>query len=597
MQKGYLTSSFSKNYEFKLMTSAQLATEKRNGWIDVSAEHENSFGLGNQGSTNLIVVARTDFKGSTRKSGMLGSLGLHSRGTNVATAMEALGLSHTDVGERKATLIKAMSEAAFAQQVEGRPVTLKLDQLPQPITNGRGTVTDYRYEMSEVKQVSMLGKETKLTTNLGNSYASIHAKAGSKHINFDVLNMLNKDFKESYLSTPSDFIWINGNDRSPTGELNEYQDDFNRLPEGVRNNAYRLWGDRGIPVRRGSVNLIFGQDSFNMSELGLLEYVQKMFPNIPVQRWVDIVEHIIKNIVQISKADIVIRTLDVVFFNLLSNVVTLRLQGVPFTQIPVLMIEGYKYLINHLRTDKEIISLQIQLAGTTNKATAKQLAAKIANLESIQRSNPAAQLIDNNMYPIIAEDVDLNSKGFLDSLKEQADTKANQTKGGNVARQITNLAFMTKDSLPFKFLAKTTQMTDFAARYAQMKYETKLNAKRKPENRKTVDEIVNEVMDSYVYYDVPDSKFLEYMNDIGLVMFTKFFMRIQRVLLRLVIQKSANAASLAVQQALMFQIEDIFEQSLFLKQYEYLFYNPLDHIQNLLTPEGLAYLLQLLGLS
>ena len=490
-----------------------------------------------------------------------------------------------------------MSEAAFAQQVEGRPVTLKLDQLPQPITNGRGTVTDYRYEMSEVKQVSMLGKETKLTTNLGNSYASIHAKAGSKHINFDVLNMLNKDFKESYLSTPSDFIWINGNDRSPTGELNEYQDDFNRLPEGVRNNAYRLWGDRGIPVRRGSVNLIFGQDSFNMSELGLLEYVQKMFPNIPVQRWVDIVEHIIKNIVQISKADIVIRTLDVVFFNLLSNVVTLRLQGVPFTQIPVLMIEGYKYLINHLRTDKEIISLQIQLAGTTNKATAKQLAAKIANLESIQRSNPAAQLIDNNMYPIIAEDVDLNSKGFLDSLKEQADTKANQTKGGNVARQITNLAFMTKDSLPFKFLAKTTQMTDFAARYAQMKYETKLNAKRKPENRKTVDEIVNEVMDSYVYYDVPDSKFLEYMNDIGLVMFTKFFMRIQRVLLRLVIQKSANAASLAVQQALMFQIEDIFEQSLFLKQYEYLFYNPLDHIQNLLTPEGLAYLLQLLGLS
>jgi hypothetical protein len=80
-------------------------------------------------------------------------------------------------------------------------------------------------------------------------------------------------------------------------------------------------------------------------------------------------------------------------------------------------------------------------------------------------------------------------------------------------------------------------------------------------------------------------------------MFTKFFMRIQRVLLRLVIQKAANTASLAVQQALMFQIEDIFEQSLFLKQYEYLFYNPLDHIQNLLTPEGLAYLLQLLGLS
>ena len=44
---------------------------------------------------------------------------------------------------------------------------------------------------------------------------------------------------------------------------------------------------------------------------------------------------------------------------------------------------------------------------------------------------------------------------------------------------------------------------------------------------------IKTVLETFVYYDVPTSKELQYLNDIGLAMFTKYAVRIQKVIYRM----------------------------------------------------------------
>ena len=50
-------------------------------------------------------------------------------------------------------------------------------------------------------------------------------------------------------------------------------------------------------------------------------------------------------------------------------------------------------------------------------------------------------------------------------------------------------------------------------------------------------EAITEASQTFINYDVPTSPGMQYMNDMGLFMFTKFFLRIQAVLAKLMDKK------------------------------------------------------------
>ena len=68
-----------------------------------------------------------------------------------------------------------------------------------------------------------------------------------------------------------------------------------------------------------------------------------------------------------------------------------------------------------------------------------------------------------------------------------------------------------------------TQLSDFVAKYALYKSEMRAGAKH--------EDAVQTASDTFINYDIPTSPALQYANDMGLVMFTKFAIRIQHVLL------------------------------------------------------------------
>ena len=71
----------------------------------------------------------------------------------------------------------------------------------------------------------------------------------------------------------------------------------------------------------------------------------------------------------------------------------------------------------------------------------------------------------------------------------------------------------------------------------------------------------------------------------GLVMFTKYFKRIQRVLRKQVTEKPISSLLFALSQMSLVDVDDILEQNLVSKNYGAIVHTPLDNIISAFTPQ------------
>lgn len=70
-------------------------------------------------------------------------------------------------------------------------------------------------------------------------------------------------------------------------------------------------------------------------------------------------------------------------------------------------------------------------------------------------------------------------------------------------------------------------------------------------------ESIDMVVDTFVNYDLPTHKSLQYMNDMGMVMFTKYYLRTQKVILRLAKEKPGNLLLALMAQSMFFDVPDV----------------------------------------
>lgn len=103
---------------------------------------------------------------------------------------------------------------------------------------------------------------------------------------------------------------------------------------------------------------------------------------------------------------------------------------------------------------------------------------------------------------------------------------------------------MLPGSKGYQAAVAATQYGDFVGRYVKFKYDTQVNKKDR-------NDAINEALAAFIYYDIPQPKYLQALNDSGLVMFTKFFLRIQPIIARMYTQNPVSAFSvLALQKSM-----------------------------------------------
>ena len=241
------------------------------------------------------------------------------------------------------------------------------------------------------------------------------------------------------------------------------------------------------------------------------------------------IDMIWKHIVKITKANIVIRDLPVLMYNILSNFLLAIIQGRNPVKEVAEQLRGIVNLHRYREDNREAEKLKIKIkSGNHTNADVAQL--KL--LQNKINKNPVKPLVDAGLYTSATEDLsndDLHKEGYLDQLSNTYFKKL--PKG---VKDVLNTLYMTKETESFRMLLLAMQYSDFAARYSTY-YNLIANGVPK-------DKAIKQVLDNQINYGFNHGKLLQWLNARGLVMFSKFIERIQRVIRQTTIDKPFNVA-------------------------------------------------------
>jgi hypothetical protein len=195
--------------------------------------------------------------------------------------------------------------------------------------------------------------------------------------------------------------------------------------------------------------------------------------------------------------------------------------------------------MSYQRDSDELARLQTLLdIGQTNGKDA-EIRNEMARLTDALERNPVKKLIEEGLMPTIVEDTsaDEDIYSYKSALTQKVDSLTDKLHPGvkSVAKQL----YLAKDTKAYQTLRHITQLSDFMARYTQYQYLT--NRKENPLNHA---DAIQQSSDDFINYDIPMHRGMQYLDDMGIMPFMKYFLRIQKVLERAVKEKPARVLSI-----------------------------------------------------
>lgn len=538
LQKGYIKELYDPYVSVVAAPLADQAELEKQGYIfkrailDIDGLHNQDMGLYYSDTGGLAQY----------NTGALSLTGTRSKGTSVF-------LSKQD-GSFQRVLKKAQQEEAvslsdinyiynFNRLDTGRMV---------PVYDSKGEVVKFRYLMDADTKDSLLARDTAISNVMGAIAGSILDKPESKTHNKTAIAALAKDWKENRDAKRSMYVRV-GLDSPDAANRERYA----TLPETTKQAILNQFGEPAMYVRSDMLDLIFGYRDVRLSDdlkvdpavlkparrlvAQLLTHVFGLFgDNVihNVDRFQDSWEYIVKNVKNVY----VIRNLNTLVGNVISNVSLLFLSGVPLKTMLREHRVAAEGLIRYQTEIRELNSLKVKLASGILSGMDNEVAERIADLELSLNNNPVKALIDAGQFPTILEDLDEDNsvygfKPFLDKKLDEFTAKLPEP-----VVTVGKTLFVAEGTPVYKMLYKTTQMSDFVAKYVLYKH-LKSEGVEEDSAQRTIRE-------TFINYDAPSGKELHFMNKVGLLMFTRYFLRIQKVLARLFTEQTARSIMLVV---------------------------------------------------
>lgn len=438
-----------------------------------------------------------------------------------------------------------------------------------------GVALGFNYEMDNETRDAHLDRKHNIGDLLGtfgglNYYKPEKAKQSNK-----VAEVLFEDYKANYSQNPNAYLKI-----SPKSTDPKVVEMWRMLPQDFRQRATELYG-KGNPIiiRNEAFNLAFGFKKFsvvsyafdavkaereriknglvgtgkspNAFQSGFVRLAEATRGNTAQADFAK-AEHVTQEIVKAIKDFIVIRSGTTMMWNIFANVLMLMANGIN----PVTIIKDWVFAVTNVRAyqklNSQLIQAQADLAGGKDPIALKQ---RIGALKAELKANVMNPYINAGLLSSIVEDVNIQQGEYTyaSAFKQTVDEKTQWIpKPVKTAAAVLTIAPSTK---LYQFLATTTQLSDFVAKYSMSKH---LQA-----NGTDIDASIIEASKTFINYDVPTSQGLQYANDMGLFMFTKFFLRIQAVLMKLLGKRAGSTIAQHILVESLTGAEGILSPSLF----------------------------------
>lgn len=430
-----------------------------------------------------------------------------------------------------------------------------------------GNVVDYRYLMTEDTKDTLLEKNNKASDVLGAMFGNIEDKITSAKQNKEAVELLHKDYTQNYNKYPERYIEI-----SPDSDDPDMRAAYNMLTEDTLQHMRKVWGTSDkFYVRREDINIVLGYRKASVRDLWDIPEEERKYHHKTIIAMAEGVlgkkaparlqhaENILLELTKMAKDNIVVKGIAVTAVNYMSNVSTLAISGVSFKDIIVGHKEAFESANLYQKASKELYESELLLnSGAYDPVNKTALENRIAQLKHEIDNNPIKELVDAGMLQTIVEDLGASEDEYSYKqqwLKKLDDKTAKFTKDVPPAvKSATKNFFMAHDTKAYEFANNLVQLSDFSARYILYKHLTtrkhdKLDPKAAFEH----------VMDIFIVYDLPTNKHLQYLNDVGVLWFTKYLLRNQRAIGLLVTNNTLRTSAHLILENFTGQLSDIMD--------------------------------------
>ena len=415
-----------------------------------------------------------------------------------------------------------------------------------PSYNTQNEITGFNYEMSGKNRDVLLERNNDFAQLLG-AYASTNFnKVTVPQQNNRVVDAAYEDYKENFSKNPRAYVTVGPN----TTDIG-LREVWAMLPESTRKHITETWGKDGMQVRNDVLLTMFGYRKYSLNQsFDKLDETKSTFEKLYTGIMYELFgnnakirgvqgERAWQEGVRLMKDIIVIRNVKTMLANTMSNAMLLMAHGVSTTDIVKDTLLSVRSGLQYRRDVATLLSAQQkQRAGVGDFNQLEQVILKAQ--DSLAR-NPLASFIEEGMMPTIVEDVEVETDHY--SYKSKLQTKFDEATSivPKSVKTAAKWAFVSPDTPLYKLLNNATQFSDFSSKYVMYKYYT-----TKAKDRMGHDEAIQTASDNFVNYDIPTAKGLQYLNDMGVVMFTKYNIRIQKALFQLMKKRPATAMAQAL---------------------------------------------------
>jgi len=276
-----------------------------------------------------------------------------------------------------------------------------------------------------------------------------------------------------------------------------------------------------IAVRRNMVDHTFGRREPSVFSHSSIRNTNKI---VKVLKYIGALW---KHIVKMVKSNIVIRDLPVLMWNITSNVLLAVIQGRnPIKEVQQ-QIKGIILLNKYRNASKRMSELAIKSRSGLMTKSEKD---EYNRLQNEINNNPVKPLIDAGLYSHAAEDLsndDIYKQDYFDAKVDA--WKGKMPKG---VQSVLEYGFLMKKNPVFNTLLTFMQSSDFAARYS--KYYTLIEQGVDPQTA------LKEILDNQINYNFRHGKILQWLNANGIVMFSMFLEKIQKVIKKTTFENPFN---------------------------------------------------------
>ena len=544
--KGYLPEITNPNRSLTWILEDQLEEYLAQGWERINEDllpRDAS-----DRSDNRILMYHKHIDYQDRVSGDLDLKDTHSKGYAVYTAAD----DYLDIMRvAKDKLARQQDREANQDPIAYNPFDNRSSFIPN--FGADGAIINYHYEMEGFLRDQYLERNNDALELISVLNAKVQIKPKLQESQRNVARALYADYQRNYALNPLAFVTMTPDSIDP-----KVVEDYALMPHVFREEAIKLFGkDMPIVVRASVYNTVFGFRTYSIGKMfdkvvnernALEKILVRVFSSIPVydankkykvslanakgKSIAVMLEDIIKALTGFSKDVIINRGYKVVLGNMISNILLLGIHGVdPITiakDFTFAWQEGKRY--NQAESEK--IKLEVRLQIETNPSEKARIRQAIVEKKAYMDRSKIKRYMEIGLMSTIVEDVSTLSDdlGYKTRYEEFVTPVTNHIP--KAVKDTFGFLIMSPGTTMHNFISDANQFTDFAAKYTLAKH---LQSKGT-----SFDEAIAVAQENFLNFDIPQGQGMDYMNKVGLFMFTKFFIRFQRVLTKLMLEKPAQ---------------------------------------------------------